>query len=78
MTDAEIKEVDRETVAMLRKWADAIEQGGATVAAAEQTVDTGSCLGVLYRKNPLKITLHLNVREFYLEELCAACGVLGP
>jgi hypothetical protein len=71
-------------VDMLRKWADEIEKGEAEVVKIEQRVDSGyhesPRMGqkFFYRKNPLMITLHLNVDVFNTEADEAALKALLP
>lgn len=67
------KDIQDATVEMLRRWADQLEKGEARVANIEQRVDTGYHEGALakrffFRKNPLMISLHLDLKTFEEEE----------
>lgn len=81
MTEIEMRDG---VVMMLRRWADQIESGEVKVTSIEQRADAGyheSPMGgqrFFYRKNPLMISLHLNVKEFDKEAEEAALKALLP
>lgn len=78
------KDIRDATVEMLRRWADQLEKGEADVSTIEQRADAGyyetPFLGrkFFYRKNPLMITLHLNLGTFKKEAEEAAMKALLP
>lgn len=84
MTAPTKEDIRNATVEMLRRWADQIERGEAEVTKLEQSVATGyyespwSGQKFFYRKNPLMITLHLNLDTFKKEAEEAAMKALLP
>lgn len=84
MTAPTKEDIRSAVIDMLRRWADQLEKGEASVDKIEQRADAGyhetPFLGkkFFYRKNPLMITLHLNLDVFTKEHEEAALKALQP